>query len=97
MDANIIVFGTSWCPDVRRTVEHLDSVGVEYELIDIDADDHAAQRVMDWNEGRRRVPTVLIEQNGDIRVLSVPSNSQLDVELDRAGLLESQKGDARMS
>ena len=65
-----------------RTREHLRSVGVEYDYIDIEKDRKAREWVKEQNGGKEKKPTVRIHD----RVLAEPSNGELDRELAAAGL-----------
>lgn len=64
---------TEWCGYSRIARKFLDSKGVEYEMIDVDADEDAAHQVMEWNNGNRTVPTFEI----DGAVYTNPSRQQL--------------------
>jgi mycoredoxin len=70
----IIVYGTTWCGDTIRARRILDTNKVEYEWIDIDKSEEAAQAVKKINHGNRSVPTIVFE---DGSVLVEPSNNQL--------------------
>ena len=48
----VVVYGTSWCPDVQRSRNFLDKKGVSYKYIDVDQDEEAAQTVRDMNNGK---------------------------------------------
>ena len=87
MRSEITVYGTSWCPDVRRTVQHLEKLAVPYDFRDIDDDADGEKKVLAWNDGRRRVPTLEVATEGDHKILSNPSTRQLEEELERMGLL----------
>lgn len=69
----IQVYTTTWCRDCHRAKWYLNEWGVEYEEIDIEKTPGAAQQVMDWANGRRVVPTILV---GD-RVLINPLVNEL--------------------
>ena len=73
-ERDVLVYMTSWCGDCRLTLRWLDAAGVAYRTVDIDRNAAAAQRVMDLNEGRRSVPTILVD--GEHR-LTEPSASEL--------------------
>lgn len=77
------VYGADWCGDTQRTREHLDSLGVAYEYINVEQDAKAAAWVKEHNDGKEQKPTV--EANG--QVLSVPSNRELDSALRELGLM----------
>lgn len=73
----IKVYGADWCGLTRRTLMHLDRLGVEYDYIDVDSDEAASQWVKDQNNGKEKKPTLDIHG----RVLTAPSNQQLEETL----------------
>lgn len=74
MAQKVTVYVTDWCPFSRKARNFLDSKGVEYEAINIEEDEAAAQKVMEYNNGDRTVPTFEIEGKG---VFTNPSPEQL--------------------
>ena len=56
---DLVVYGTGWCPDVRRSRALLDAAGVGHRYVDVEADEDAADRVRRLQAGARRVPTLL--------------------------------------
>jgi mycoredoxin len=70
----IILYGTAWCGDCRRSRRFLESEGVPYRYIDIDLDAAATAEVERINEGYRSVPTIVFP---DGSVLVEPSNREL--------------------
>ena len=70
----IKVFGADWCGLTRRTLMHLDRLGVEYDYVDVDHDEVASQWVKDQNNGKEKKPTLDIHG----RVLTAPSNQKLE-------------------
>ena len=52
----------------------LDEHGVDYEYIDIDENQKAAEKVEELNNGNRSIPTIVFD-DGD--VLTEPSNEEL--------------------
>lgn len=79
MAERVTVYGADWCGDTRRTLQHLDSSGVQYDYIDIDQDEKGEQKVIAFNKGKRRIPLVEIAaEGGEMKSLSVPSASELD-------------------
>lgn len=88
MKGSIQVYGADWCGDTVRTLRHLDKLGVEYNYIDIDEDSEGESKVIRWNQGKRRIPTLEVasETSGPV-VLSVPSNRDLEAELKNRGHL----------
>ena len=73
-ERDVLVYMTAWCGDCRTTLRWLDEAGVAYRKVNIDRNAAAAQRVMALNEGRRSVPTIVV--NGEHR-LTEPSASDL--------------------
>jgi thioredoxin reductase (NADPH) len=71
------VYGADWCGPTRRTLMHLDELGVEYEYIDVDHDEAASQWVKDQNNGKEKKPTLDI--NG--LVMTSPGMKQLEEAL----------------
>lgn len=76
--SNLVVYGTTWCGDCRRSKRFLDDRGVPYTWIDIDQHPTAAAEVVRLNDGRRSVPTIVFD---DGSVLVEPSNMELAKKL----------------
>lgn len=72
-------YGANWCPDCRRSKQYLDEKGVEYEYINIEEVEGAAQEVEKINNGYQSIPTIVFP-NG--KILVEPSNAQLEKALD---------------
>ncbi len=83
MDNNIIIYGTTWCPDCVQAKNVLKKEGVEYQWIDIDKDAEGRAFVEKVNNGMRIVPTILFS-DGD--TLAEPSNAELSEKLSKLGL-----------
>jgi len=54
------LFGADWCPDCRRAKNFLRDNSINFEFIDVDENDWAATKVEEINNGKRIIPTVLI-------------------------------------
>ena len=78
-DKQIIVYGTTWCPDVRRARKYFDRNDIPYDFIDVDRDEEALAFVKKTNNGNWVVPTILFP---DGSILVEPSNSQLASKFD---------------
>ena len=78
MAERVTVYGADWCGDTVRTLRHLDKSGVNYDYINIDDDEHAEKKVIEFNKGKRRIPLVEIASDNGMKSLSVPSASELD-------------------
>jgi mycoredoxin len=55
----ITMYTTSWCPDCTATKKALDALGLAYTEVDIEQNPTAATRVMELNQGKRSVPTLV--------------------------------------
>lgn len=79
----IKVYGADWCGDTKRTLSYLNNINVEYDYINVEKDPAASDWVKAQNDGKERKPTLLIGE----RVLSVPSEGELETALRSEGLL----------
>ncbi len=84
MEKNIIMYGTTWCPDCVRAKKVLKQNNIEYQWIDIGRDSEAKTFVEKANNGMRIVPTILFP---DGETLAEPSNQELTEKLSSLGLL----------
>ncbi len=80
-DAEVTVYLTEWCPYCRATRTYLDSIGVAYRPVDIEASEEN-YREYERQGGTGGIPLVVI---GDTRIAgySIPA---MDEALDRVGL-----------
>lgn len=69
----IQLYGADWCPDCRRAKAYLKENNIQYEFIDVDLDESATKRVESINNGKRIIPTIII--NG--KPYTNPNNDQL--------------------
>lgn len=74
----IILYGTSWCGDCRRTRRIFSQTGTSYDDIDIDADLEAETFVKQINHGNRSVPTIIFP---DGSILVEPAEEALVAKL----------------
>ena len=77
------VYGADWCGDTKRALKYLDNLGLDYQYIDVEQDAEASEWVKNQNDGKERKPTITV---GD-RVLSVPSEGELESALKQAELI----------
>ncbi|MDT8915899.1 glutaredoxin domain-containing protein [Amycolatopsis sp. PS_44_ISF1] len=75
-----VVYGASWCPDVKRSRALLDTSGTEYDYVDIETDPGAEALVRELQGGPRRIPTIVF---GDGTHLVEPSDDELTAHLSR--------------
>jgi mycoredoxin len=59
--AQITLYCTRWCADCRRAKKFLDERGVVYSEINIDEFPEAEHVVLRANNGRRKVPTIMVD------------------------------------
>ncbi|MEL7562252.1 glutaredoxin domain-containing protein [Dehalogenimonas sp. 4OHTPN] len=78
MADEIIMYGTTWCPDCVRAKSVFKQLGVTYKWIDIATDAGAAAEVERINKGFKSVPTILFP---DGAVLVEPSRVELENKL----------------
>ncbi|HVA89893.1 MAG TPA: glutaredoxin domain-containing protein [Chloroflexota bacterium] len=78
----IVLYGTPWCGDCKRSRRLLDTNGVAYHYVDIEADPAATAEVERLNGGRQSVPTIIFP---DGSILIEPSNKVLAAKLGLAG------------
>lgn len=71
---HIILYGADWCPDCRKSKAFLNDNKVNYQFIDTEKNDWAIPIITKLNNGKRRIPTIVI--NDDI-VLVEPENDEL--------------------
>lgn len=57
----IILYGADWCPDCRRAKAYLQENNIDYTFIDVDLDKEATARVEAINNGKRIIPTIIVE------------------------------------
>ena len=58
---NIKVYGADWCSDCVTAKKFLNSKGVEFEYIDITDNQQAIALVEKINNGRRVIPTLIVD------------------------------------
>jgi len=56
----ITFYGADWCPDCRRAKAFLKENNIQYSYIDVDLDEEATKRVESINNGKRIIPTIII-------------------------------------
>ena len=74
----VIMYSTTWCGYCLRLKRQLDSEGIGYQEVDIEAVPEAADHVMQLNGGNQTVPTVLFP---DGTAASNPSLAEVKARL----------------
>ena len=84
MSAQITMYGAAWCGDCRRSKAYLDSHNVEYNYIDVEADESASEKVIEINGGQRSIPVILFP---DGTHMTEPSDKALEEKLEALAIL----------
>ena len=75
MSSKVIkVYATDWCGDCYRTKYFLDQKHIPYHWIDIDKSESARKFVMEQNQGKIIVPTIIFQ---DGSILIEPTTNEL--------------------
>jgi len=77
-DQKVTVYGAYWCPDCRRAKKFLGEQFIPYRWVDIEQDKEGEQYVLQKNNGKRIIPTIVFE---DDTFLVEPSNAELAQKL----------------
>ena len=59
MSKEIIIYSAQWCADCRRSKRLLDSLNVEYLLIDVESDALAEAKAIEINGGKLAIPVIV--------------------------------------
>src|ERR671922_1537093 len=78
VDTKVTVYGAYWCPDCRRAKKFLGEQFIPYKWVDIEQDKDGETYVLQRNEGKRIIPTIVFE---DDTFLVEPSNAELAKKL----------------
>jgi thioredoxin reductase (NADPH) len=77
-NADITVYGAHWCPDCRRSKQFLGEHQIPYNWIDIEEDPEGEKFVIEKNDGKRIIPTIVFR---DGSFLVEPTNAELAQKL----------------
>lgn len=72
-----------WCEDTQATRNHLDSLGVPYQYINVEEDPGAQDWVKQQNHGKQKTPTLDIQGY----ILVEPDEHDLELALRGKGLM----------
>lgn len=78
-EPRITVYGAYWCPDCRQAKKFLGEQLIPFKWVDIEQDKKGEQFVLQKNNGKRIIPTVVFE---DGSFLVEPSNAELAKKLE---------------
>ncbi len=79
MSNDITMYSADWCGDCVRSKRLMDSLDVEYTIIDVEADPAASEKVSEINGGRRSIPVIVFP---DGTHLTEPSDNDLKAKLE---------------
>ena len=74
----LVVYGSDWCGDCRRTKRFLSQHNIPFKFVDVALDPQASELVIKANHGMRSIPTLVF---GDGTMLVEPSNAVLAAKL----------------
>jgi thioredoxin reductase (NADPH) len=74
----IVVYGTTWCPDCKQAKQFFAEQRITYTWVDIEHDLRAMEYVEQINQGKRVIPTIVFP---DGSLLIEPSNAELAAKL----------------
>jgi len=80
----ITMYSADWCGDCRRSKRLLNELNVPYTIIDVDADESAAEKVIEINGGMRSIPVIVFD---DGTHLTEPSDAALKEKLTSLGVI----------
>ncbi len=75
---DVVMYGADWCGDCRRAKAYFDSHNIEYNYIDLEANPDEVARVLERNEGVKKIPVIVFADDSH---LVEPSNADLDLKV----------------
>ena len=76
--SDITVYGAHWCPDCRRSKQFLGEHQIPYNWVDIEQDTSGEKFVIEKNNGKRIIPTIVFADGTSI---AEPTNAELAAKL----------------
>ena len=76
--SNIKMYGTHTCKDCVIAKEVFQELGTDYEFINIGNSQEATERAIELNNGVRRIPVILFEDNS---ILVEPTREELKAKM----------------
>lgn len=80
----ITMYSADWCGDCRRSKRLMDELNVAYTIIDVEADQSAAEKVKEINGGMQSIPVIVF---ADGTHLTEPSDNDLKAKLTSLGII----------
>lgn len=78
------MYSADWCGDCRRSKRLMDSLNVQYTIIDVEADPSASEKVIEINGGQRSIPVIVFP---DGTHMTEPSDNDLKAKLEALKLI----------
>jgi len=78
------MYSADWCGDCRSSKRLMDSLNVEYTIIDVEADPSASEKVIEINGGQRSIPVIVFP---DGTHMTEPSDNDLKAKLEALKLV----------
>ena len=78
------MYSADWCGDCRRSKRLMDSLNIEYTIIDVEADPSASEKVIEINGGQRSIPVIVFP---DGTHMTEPSDNDLKAKLEALKLV----------
>ena len=78
------MYSADWCGDCRRSKRLMDSLNVEYTIIDVEADPSASEKVIEINGCQRSIPVIVFP---DGTHMTEPSDNDLKAKLEALKLV----------
>lgn len=78
------MYSAGWCGDCRRSKRLMEELNVAYTLIDVEADQSAAEKVKEINGGKQSIPVIVF---ADGTHLTEPSDIDLKAKLSAMGII----------
>ncbi len=85
MSVAVTVYSTPWCSDCSRSKRLLRRAGVAFEEINIENSEDAENAMRSLNGGSGKVPTILLQNGMERRILVEPSDTELKHALCQMG------------
>lgn len=77
------LFGADWCPDCRRAKNFLRDNAINFEFVDIDGNEWAIKKVEEINNGKRIIPTILIDEKPHTNPDNVKLTELLSINIEK--------------
>lgn len=84
MSSKIVMYSGEHCSDCTRSKRLLDSLGVAFEVIEVDGNPLALKKIMEINNGLRSIPVIFFE---DGTHLTEPSDKALKTKLEELAII----------